>query len=107
MERTHRWAQRCKDTKTRDDQALFGIVQGGCFADLRVQSAKAIADMDFPGNAIGGLSVGEPKHMMNDMLETDKVGAFFFLSLALLVRASNRHRSNKLIQYENIELEVS
>ena len=69
MERTHRWAQRCKDAKTREDQALFGIVQGGCFTDLRVQSAKAIADMDFPGNAIGGLSVGEPKDMMNDMLD--------------------------------------
>ncbi len=69
MERTHRWAQRCKDAKTRDDQALFGIVQGGCFADLRIKSAKAIADMDFPGNAIGGLSVGEPKDMMNDILD--------------------------------------
>lgn len=69
MERTHRWAQRCKDAKTREDQALFGIVQGGCFADLRVQSAKTIADMDFPGNAIGGLSVGEPKDLMNDMLD--------------------------------------
>jgi len=69
MERTHRWAQRCKSAKTSENQALFGIVQGGMFADLRVQSAKAIADMDFPGNAIGGFSVGEPKHMMNDMLD--------------------------------------
>ena len=69
MERTHRWAERCKKAKTRDDQALFGIVQGGMFADLRRESAKAIADMDFPGNAIGGLSVGEPKDMMNDMLD--------------------------------------
>ena len=69
MERTHRWAERCKKAKTRDDQALFGIVQGGMFADLRRESARAIADMDFPGNAIGGLSVGEPKDMMNDMLD--------------------------------------
>lgn len=69
MERTHRWAERCKAAKTREDQALFGIVQGGTFADLRRESAKAIADMDFPGNAIGGLSVGEPKDMMNDMLD--------------------------------------
>jgi queuine tRNA-ribosyltransferase len=69
MERTHRWAERCKKAKTREDQALFGIVQGGTFADLRQESAKAIAAMDFPGNAIGGLSVGEPKPLMNDMLD--------------------------------------
>lgn len=69
MERTHRWAERCKKAKTREDQALFGIVQGGTYSDLRVESAKAIAAMDFPGNAIGGLSVGEPKDMMNDMLD--------------------------------------
>lgn len=69
MERTHRWAERCKNAKTREDQALFGIVQGGTYSDLRVESAKAIAAMDFPGNAIGGLSVGEPKEMMNDMLD--------------------------------------
>lgn len=69
MERTHRWAQRCKAAKTREDQALFGIVQGGTYADLRCESAKAIAGMDFPGNAIGGLSVGEPKSLMNDMLD--------------------------------------
>ncbi len=69
MERTHRWAQRCKDAKSRDDQALFGIVQGGMFPELRKKSAKEIADMDFEGNAIGGLSVGEPKDIMNDMLD--------------------------------------
>jgi queuine tRNA-ribosyltransferase len=69
MERTHRWAERCTKAKTREDQALFGIVQGGLYADLRTESAKAIAAMDFPGNAIGGLSVGEPKPLMNDMLD--------------------------------------
>jgi len=69
MERTHRWAARCKAAKKREDQALFGIVQGGAFADLRKLSAQAIADMDFPGNAIGGLSVGEPKPLMYEMLE--------------------------------------
>ncbi|NLT98433.1 MAG: tRNA guanosine(34) transglycosylase Tgt [Christensenellaceae bacterium] len=69
MERTHRWAQRCKDAKTREDQALFGIVQGGTYADLRKESAKVIDSMDFPGNAIGGLSVGEPKPLMNEMLD--------------------------------------
>ena len=69
MKRTHRWAERCQKAKTREDQALFGIVQGGMFADLRAESAKAIDSMDFPGNAIGGLSVGEPKEMMYEMLD--------------------------------------
>lgn len=69
MERTHRWAERCVKAKTREDQALFGIVQGGLYADLRKESARVISSMDFPGNAIGGLSVGEPKPLMNDMLD--------------------------------------
>lgn len=69
MERTHRWAARCKAAKGREDQALFGIVQGAFYADLRIESAKVLADMDFPGYGIGGLSVGEPKPIMYDMLE--------------------------------------
>lgn len=69
MHRTHRWAERCKKYHTRDDQALFGIVQGAFFDDLRIESAKTLADMDFPGYGIGGLSVGEPKPIMYDMLE--------------------------------------
>lgn len=69
MHRTHNWAERCLVAKTRPDQALFGIVQGGIFPDLRQQSAEAIASMGFPGHAIGGLSVGETKAEMNDMLE--------------------------------------
>jgi len=69
MHRTHRWAKRCQKSQLRQDQALFGIVQGGTFADLRAKSARAIADMDFIGNAIGGLSVGEPKIVMYEMLE--------------------------------------
>lgn len=69
MERTHRWAQRCKDHHTREDQALFGIVQGAFYKDLRIESAKVLADMDFPGYGIGGLSVGEPKPIMYEMLE--------------------------------------
>ncbi len=69
MERTHRWAARCKAAHTREDQALFGIVQGAFEADLRIESAKVLADMDFPGYGIGGLSVGEPKPQMYDMLE--------------------------------------
>lgn len=70
MERTHRWAERCKAAHTREDQALFGIVQGGMFADLRIRSAETITGMDFPGYGIGGLSVGEPKQLMYEMLET-------------------------------------
>ncbi len=62
MERTTRWAQRCKDAHTTTDkQALFGIVQGGFYEDLREQSVKDLTAMDFPGYAIGGISVGEPK----------------------------------------------
>ena len=62
MERTTRWAARCKKAQTASDkQGLFGIIQGGFFEDLREQSAKDLIEMDFPGYAIGGISVGEPK----------------------------------------------
>ena len=70
MERTHRWAERCKAYHSRPDQALFGIVQGAFYKDLRVESARALAAMDFVGYGIGGLSVGEPKPVMYDMLDT-------------------------------------
>ena len=69
MLRTTRWARRCLDAHTRKDQALFGIVQGGMYKDLRAQSAKDLGEMDFPGYAIGGLSVGEPKDIMYDLLD--------------------------------------
>jgi len=71
MDRTHNWLTRCKRYHKghEESQALFGIVQGGMFKDLRIESAKYIADQDLPGNAIGGLSVGEPKSVMYDMLE--------------------------------------
>lgn len=69
MQRTHAWAERCLVAKTRPDQALFGIVQGGVFPELRQRSAEFIASLGFPGHAIGGLSVGETKHEMNEMLE--------------------------------------
>ena len=70
MNRTHRWVQLCIAAHTREDQALFGIVQGGTFGDLRVESAKFLADLDMTGYGIGGLSVGEPKPLMYEMLET-------------------------------------
>ncbi|MGX9135394.1 tRNA guanosine(34) transglycosylase Tgt [Rummeliibacillus sp. JY-2-4R] len=70
VERTSRWAERCLKAHARpQDQGLFGIVQGGEFEDLRKQSAKDLVSLDFPGYAIGGLSVGEPKDIMNRMLE--------------------------------------
>lgn len=69
LERTHEWAVRCRDAKTRDDQALFGIVQGGVFPDLRKQSAEFISSLNLPGNAIGGLSVGETKEDMHMVLD--------------------------------------
>jgi len=69
LERTHAWLERCLAAKKRADQALFGIVQGGVFPDLRKRSAEFIASFDLPGNAIGGLSVGETKEEMHAMLE--------------------------------------
>ena len=69
LNRTTRWAQRCKEAHTRADQALFGIVQGGTFADLREKSALELMEMGFPGYGIGGLSVGEPKDEMYAMLD--------------------------------------
>jgi len=70
LERTTRWAKRCKEAhKNTDKQALFGIIQGGVFSELRKQSAAEIVELDFPGYAIGGLSVGEPAQDMYAMLE--------------------------------------
>jgi queuine tRNA-ribosyltransferase len=69
LRRTHAWARRCAAARRRADQALFGIVQGGVFRDLREESARFIADLDLPGNAIGGLSVGESKAEMHAVLE--------------------------------------
>ncbi|MGW8319235.1 MAG: tRNA guanosine(34) transglycosylase Tgt [Candidatus Promineifilaceae bacterium] len=70
LARTHAWAARCKEAQRRDDQALFGIVQGGVFPDLRETSARFLMELDFPGYAIGGLSVGESKAEMYAMLDT-------------------------------------
>jgi queuine tRNA-ribosyltransferase len=70
LELTSRWAARCKtfwESRTERQNHLFGIVQGGMFADLRRRSAEEIASLDFPGYAIGGLSVGEPKELMMEM----------------------------------------
>lgn len=70
VERTSRWAERCMTAHTNTDkQGLFGIIQGGEYEDLRRQSAQDIISLDFPGYAIGGLSVGEPKDVMNRVLE--------------------------------------
>lgn len=70
MERTLRWAKRGKEAhKNTEKQALFGIVQGGEFPDLREQCAKELVAMDFPGYSIGGTSVGEPKDVMYKMVD--------------------------------------
>lgn len=69
LERTTRWAERCLEAhRQTDTQALFGIVQGGMYPDLRAQSARELIALDFPGYAIGGLSVGEPKELMYEVL---------------------------------------
>jgi len=73
MRRTHLWAERSLRAKTRADQALFGIIQGGVNPDLRVESTRFIASLDTPGIAIGGLSVGETKDEMYSTL--DVIGA--------------------------------
>ncbi|MCR4576660.1 MAG: tRNA guanosine(34) transglycosylase Tgt [Clostridiales bacterium] len=69
MRRTVRWLDRCVKAWKRPDQALFGIVQGAFYKDLRVECARQMAEYDLPGYGIGGLSVGEPKEIMYDMLD--------------------------------------
>ncbi|WP_041313602.1 tRNA guanosine(34) transglycosylase Tgt [Heliomicrobium modesticaldum] len=69
LEMTIRWAKRCRAAHTRKDQALFAITQGGMYADLRKESAARLVELDFPGYGIGGLSVGEPKPLMYEMLD--------------------------------------
>jgi queuine tRNA-ribosyltransferase len=69
MERTNRWAKRCLQVRQENDPALFAIVQGGMHRDLREKSAQTLVEMGFQGYAMGGLSVGEPKSMMLDVLE--------------------------------------
>jgi queuine tRNA-ribosyltransferase len=67
-DRTTRWAERCRAAHTRKDQWLFGIVQGGVHIDLREKSAREMAALNFPGYAVGGLSVGEPKEVARPVL---------------------------------------
>ncbi|MDR0934730.1 MAG: tRNA guanosine(34) transglycosylase Tgt [Erysipelotrichaceae bacterium] len=69
VDRTLRWAKRCKDAHIDNDQALFGIVQGGEFEDLRKYCAEELVKMDFPGYSIGGTSIGEPKDVCLKMVD--------------------------------------
>lgn len=69
LNRTSRWAERCRAAHSLEEQGVFGIVQGGVFPDLRKKSAAEIVNLDFSGYAIGGLSVGEPKEVMYEMLD--------------------------------------
>ena len=68
MERTTRWAKRCKQAHKTKNQALFGIIQGGFYEELREKSANDLVELDLPGYAIGGISVGEPKEEFLKML---------------------------------------
>lgn len=81
-ERTTRWARRCLESKKRVDPALFGIVQGSMFSDLREMSAQGLTSLGLDGYAIGGLSVGEPRQTMMEMLE---------VTVPLLPEASPRY----------------
>ncbi|MBD2088409.1 tRNA guanosine(34) transglycosylase Tgt [Microcoleus sp. FACHB-1515] len=67
--RTVRWLERCIQAHQRSDQALFGIVQGGVYADLRQACARALVEMDLPGYAIGGVSVGEPADLIEKIVQ--------------------------------------
>jgi queuine tRNA-ribosyltransferase len=67
LELTAQWAKRCLDARSKN-QALFGIVQGGTYSDLRKQGAEGLIEMGFDGYALGGLSVGEPKELMYEMV---------------------------------------
>lgn len=67
--RTHAWAERCVKAKTRSDQALFGIIQGGIYPELRIRSTEHLSSLELPGYAIGGLSVGETKIETLSILE--------------------------------------
>ncbi len=68
-ERTYRWLRRCMEAHDRPDQALFGIVQGGTYLDLRQRAAQALAELDLPGYAIGGVSVGEPPALIEKIVQ--------------------------------------
>jgi queuine tRNA-ribosyltransferase len=69
-DRTYKWAQECKKYHNRKSQALFGIIQGGLFPDIRKENSRKLVDLEFPGYALGGLSVGEPKPLMYEILDT-------------------------------------
>jgi queuine tRNA-ribosyltransferase len=69
VDRTIAWARRCRDAHTRSDQALFGIVQGGSHADLRAECAERLIELNFPGYAIGGVSVGESREEVRTALD--------------------------------------
>lgn len=69
MNRTYRWLKRCIEAHQRSDQALFGIVQGGVYLDLRQEAARSLANLDLPGYAIGGVSVGEPPELIEAIVK--------------------------------------
>lgn len=68
-QRTFRWARECKENHNSETQSLFGIIQGGFYVDIRKEHIKRLIGLDFPGYALGGLSVGEPKELMYEMID--------------------------------------
>lgn len=68
-QRNIKWAKKCKEIHNNTNQTLFGIVQGGTFKDLRIENANKLVELNFPGYAIGGLSIGEPKPLMYEVLD--------------------------------------
>jgi queuine tRNA-ribosyltransferase len=68
-ERTYKWAKECRKYHNQKDQSLFGIIQGGLFQDIRKENTFRLIELDFPGYALGGLSVGEPKSLMYEILD--------------------------------------
>lgn len=69
-DRTYKWAKECQKYHNRENQSLFGIIQGGLFPDIRKENSRKLVDLEFSGYALGGLSVGEPKSLMYEILET-------------------------------------
>ena len=98
---TNRWARRCRDARTNRQQMLFAIVQGGMYPDLRREALEELAAMDFEGYALGGLSVGEPKEIMEEIgIQEDDVCIISFgedLAAATLITLHLRQMKVKTI----------
>ncbi len=103
--RTIHWAERCRESHRRPDQALFGIVQGGMDVDLRASCAEALARFDFPGYALGGFSVGEtPDQMAAALRPTAPLVACTQTPLSHGRRSTRRYRRSRLLRHRHVRL---